>query len=80
LQSVLTSDKIRWVESGQSITLQGTTYLGSGTWKWLMYLLLIVLLIEMILLAKKRQVDDDEQAVIPVSGRQSQPKTSGGSL
>ena len=80
LQSVLTSDKIRWVESGQSITLQGTTYLGSGTWKWLMYLLLIVLLIEMILLGKKRQVDDDEQAVIPVSGRQPQPKTSEGSL
>jgi hypothetical protein len=76
----LTSDKIRWVESGQSITLQGTTYLGSGTWKWLMYLLLLVLLIEMILLGKKRQVDDDEQAVISISGRQSQPKTSEGSL
>jgi hypothetical protein len=80
LQGALTSDKIRWVQPGQSITLQGTTYLGSGTWKWLMYLLLIVLLVEMILLGKKRQVDDDEQSVISVSGRQPHPKTSEGSL
>jgi len=80
LQLALVSDKIRWVEPGQSITLQGTTYLGSGTWKWLMYLVLFVLLIEMMLLAKKRQVDDDEQAVIPVSGQQPHPKTSGESL
>jgi hypothetical protein len=80
LQGALTSDKIRWVQPGQSITLQGTTYLGSGTWKWLMYLLLIVLLLEMILLGKKRQVDDDEQSVISVSGRQPHPKTSEGSL
>ena len=80
LQSVLTSEKIRWVQPGQSLTLQGTTYLGSGTWKWLMYLLLVVLLVEMLLLGKKQQFDDDEQSVISVAGQPARPKTSEGSV
>ncbi|MEC7565635.1 MAG: BatA domain-containing protein [Planctomycetota bacterium] len=71
LEVAVASDKIRWVQPGQAISLQGTTYLGSGTWKWLMYLLLFVLLLEMFLLGKKRQSDEDEPAVIRVSGRQS---------
>jgi hypothetical protein len=46
---------VRWLASGEIISLDGETYLGSGTWRWLMYLLLILLLVEMAVLASKRQ-------------------------
>ncbi len=55
LSALVADGNVRWLASGEIISLDGETYLGSGTWRWLMYLLLILLLVEMAVLASKRQ-------------------------
>ena len=55
LEAIASDDRIRWLNSGETLSLEGETYLGSGTWRWLMYLLLLMLLVEMAVLASKKQ-------------------------
>ena len=51
LQAQVPDSRVRWLSEGETLSLEGETYLGSGTWRWLMYLLLVLLLIEMGVLA-----------------------------
>ena len=58
LQALVAGDRVRWLAAGEAISLEGETYLGSGTWRWLMYLLLLLLLVEMGVLASKQSEED----------------------
>ena len=58
LQALVASSSVRWLAAGEAISLEGETYLGSGTWRWLMYLLLLLLLVEMGVLASKQRKED----------------------
>ena len=51
LQAQVPDSRVRWLSEGETLSLEGETSLGSGTWRWLMYLLLVLLLIEMGVLA-----------------------------
>ena len=55
LEAIASDGRIRWLTAGDTLSLEGETYLGSGTWRWLMYLLLLMLLVEMAVLASKKQ-------------------------
>jgi len=55
LEAIASDGRIRWLTAGDMLSLEGETYLGSGTWRWLMYLLLLMLLVEMAVLASKKQ-------------------------
>ena len=53
LQALVPSGRVRWLTAGAAISLEGETYLGNGTWRWLMYCLLLLLLVEMAVLTSK---------------------------
>lgn len=55
LKAIASDGRIRWLTASDTLSLEGETYLGSGTWRWLMYLLLLMLLVEMAVLASKKQ-------------------------
>ncbi len=55
LEAIASDGRIRWLTAGDALSLEGETYLGSGTWRWLMYSVLLMLLVEMAVLASKKQ-------------------------
>ena len=59
----MVDSRVRWLTAGETLSLDGETYLGSGTWRWLMYLLLGLLFVEMGMLASR--------------SREEQPSTGG---
>ena len=59
----MVDSRVRWLTAGETLSLEGETYLGSGTWRWLMYLLLGLLFVEMGMLASR--------------SREEQPSTGG---
>ena len=63
LEAQMVDSRVRWLTAGETLSLEGETYLGSGTWRWLMYLLLGLLFVEMGMLASR--------------SREEQPSTGG---
>jgi len=55
LRALVPSGRVRWLAAGAAISLEGETYLGNGTWRWLMYCLLLLLLVEMAVLTSKQR-------------------------
>ena len=58
LEATMIGGRVRWLAAGEALSLEGETYLGSGTWRWLMYLLLVLLLVEMSMLASRKHEEE----------------------